>query len=203
MNLIQNPTFRDNGEGWVFHASGGGVFVAGNGAAILTVNAPGNNVQFYQPGVAGLKPQTRYRVSVRVQSNDGSDVALYLHRHGAPYDTYGLGHVVELLPREPREVAVEFVTPDKDVTNGRFRLWLAPFAQAGTIYTISDPSLVELTEEPTEPEPPPPPPPPPPPVDLSHQVVEVRRDWQAGDTYELRIIGMNGEDYGSFTYTYR
>lgn len=196
--MIQNPDFASNGEGWHLHASGGGTFSVEGKTAVLSV-APGTNVQFYQPGIS-LKPATRYRLTVEVQSNDGSDVAIHMHRHSQPYETFGLGHVVELLPGQSQAVDVEFSTPPTgDMSNGRLRFWLAPYAQAGTVYRISNPALVEVVGEPTEP----PPPPPPPPVDLSHQVVEVRRDWQAGDTYELRIIGMNGEDYGSFTYTYR
>lgn len=153
-NLIQNPGFADGKTGWTFHASGGGAFDVIDGAARLTVNAPGNNVQLYQHSLT-LKPATRYRLEFNAASNDGNALSVHLHQHDAPYNSYGLGgYVVDLSP-ELERFSVLLTTPDAadDLTDGRLRFWFAPYAQAGTVYWLSDVSLTEAPEPTPEPAP--------------------------------------------------
>lgn len=150
MNLIQNPDFTNNGEGWQFHSSSGGSFVAVDGAAVLTVTAPGDNIQFYQAGLI-LQPSTRYRLEFDAQSSKGDDLSVFVHQHTAPYLSYGLDGYVAGLSPETRRYATRFTTPDATAADARLRFWLAPYAQSGAVYTIDN---VVLVEEPDGEEPP-------------------------------------------------
>lgn len=183
MNLIQNPDFADGMTGWMFHASGGGSFAVVDGEARLTVNAPGDNVQFYQAGLT-LKPATRYRLAFRASSNDGSNLIAFIHQHTAPYTSYGLNGPVAAAGVEPQLFETVFTTPDaaENLTDGRLRFWLAPYARARTVYTIDDVSLAEAADEP-EPTPEPEPLP-----DLSRQISVIVRDIPPGGSHEVRHV---------------
>lgn len=132
MDLIKNGDFTDGSAGWRSHRCDLNVT---DGAARVTVNAPGDNLQLYQ---AGLLPEagTRYRLSFRASSNDGSDMAVFLHQHDAPYAGYGLNYEARL-DSEPGEYSVEFTTPDAVPAEGRLRFSFGEYARAGTVYTIS------------------------------------------------------------------
>lgn len=186
MNLIQNPTFANNGEGWQFHADGGGTFVVDGQTAVLTIKAAGNNVQFYQAGIT-LQPATRYRLRFHAWSSDGSALSVHMHRHTPPNDLYGLAGTVIDIGVEPLEFEVFFTTPESGpLDNGRLRFWFAPFAAAGTVYRIAGVELVEAPAQPTEPEPEPEPEPSP--VDLSRQLSVIVRDIPPGGWHEVRHV---------------
>jgi len=145
LNLIQNPTF-DTLEGWHFHASGGGSAFADDGVAVITIDAPGDNIQLYQAGLA-LKPATRYRLSFTASGM--RNLSIFVHRHAAPYESFGLRGYVAELADEPRRFETYFTTPAAgDLSDGRLRFWFAPFGLAGTKYWIEGVELVEAGPEP-------------------------------------------------------
>ncbi len=174
MNLIQNPTFDDDGAHW--HVVGA-VMDAGDGAAVIRADEPSSNIQLYQTGLS-LKAATRYRLSFTASGTD--DLAVFVHRHRAPYESYGLMGYEVGLSEEPRRVTVFFTTPDAgDLDGGRLRFWFAPFARPGSRWRIDDVELSEAAEEP-QPEPSP--------VDLSRQISVIVRDIPPGGRHEVRHV---------------
>lgn len=143
-NLVRNFCFADGKEEWKFyHGDQQGSFgvssddsFAGEQSAQVTVRGPGRNVQFYQTGIA-LEPRTRYELSFAAYSSGGEDMKLYIHKHRWPYSNYGLR--AEQVDLEPywKVFTLTFTTPNRsDMDNARLRFWLAPFAQADTVYHI-------------------------------------------------------------------
>lgn len=193
MNLIQNPDYTGNGEGWTFHAEGGGSFVVDAKTAVLSVAGASNNIQFYQAGLT-LKPWTRYRLAFSASASDGSDMSVFLHKHNSPYTNYGLTDYIVELSAEMKEVEVYFTTPGQ-ADAGRLRFWFAPFAKAGTVYRLANVSLEEATEPEPEPEPEPDPEPEPepepqpdPPGYLARQLSVIVRDIPPGGWHEVRHV---------------
>lgn len=150
-NVVQNGGFEAGTEPWQFYTNGSGDFtVATPGhecaqSARIHVDQGGSNVQLYQAGLS-LEPNTAYRLRFAAYSSTGRDLALFLHKHGAPYTNYGLGVDHINLSDSWQQYEVEFTTSGftAAVNDGRLRFWLAPFAQAGDAYWIDDVRLEKV-----------------------------------------------------------
>jgi hypothetical protein len=155
-NLVKNFCFVTGRRPWrVYHDNRETNYLAsrhysyaGLRSAEITVNAAGENVQFYQTGI-DLLPDTTYEVSFAAYSSDGTDMRLYVHRHGKPYTNYGLqGYLVDL-GQDWQVHRLTFTTPDlATMHNARLRFWFVPFAQAGTVYHIDHVVLRPVTTRP-------------------------------------------------------
>lgn len=152
-NVVENGGFEMGRDPWKFYSNGRGNFtVTSPGheceqAARVQINQPGNNVQFYQAGLT-LEPNTQYRLRFAAYSSTGRDLALYVHKHGAPYTNYGLSMQQVNLETGWQEYEVEFTTSGfaSTVNDGRLRFWLAPFAKAGDVYWIDDVRLQKVED---------------------------------------------------------
>ncbi len=173
MNLIRNGDFAEGREGWGNHRCGLSVV---DGAARVTVDEPGDNLQLYQ---AGIVPEagTRYRLTFWASSNDGSDMGVYLHQHDAPYADYGLGYVA-WLGSERGEYSVEFMTPDVVPAEGRLRFSFGKYAKSGTVYSIDNVRLEAVVAElPQRP---------------ARRIHVIAPRLEAGDEVEVRIVRPGG-----------
>ena len=92
-----------------------------------------------------LKARTHYQLSFKGYSRSGCDLQVFLHKHGAPYTSYGLSSWYCDLTSEWRTFMCEFTSENiaDSVNDGRLRFWFAPFAAAGDEYFIDDVELVE------------------------------------------------------------
>lgn len=177
MNLLVNGDFSDGFTGWKFHAPKGSKFSIENDRARLAISGRSDNIQLYQAGLE-LKPRTRYRLSFIVAANGPHTLSVHVHRNGIPYESFGLAYYIVDVGTEPSLVSVYFTTPDGVLDDGRLRFWLAPYADAGSVYTIAD---VELVEAPDEPEPEPEP--------RTRRVIHViARTLKLGDVLEVRYV---------------
>ncbi len=177
MNLIKNGDFSDGFTGWAFHAPKGSNFDIEHGMARLTVAARGDNIQLYQAGIA-LEPGTRYLLTFTAAANGPHTLAVHVHRNTVPYESFGLANYIADVDTEPKSFAVYFTTPRGTLDDGRLRFWLAPYADAGSIYRIGDVSLVKAIEEP-QPEPERQP---------RRYIHVIARDMEPGDTLEVRYV---------------
>lgn len=145
-NLVSNFCFDEGRAPWQYwHNDHQGYYdvstsnsFAGEHAAKIAAGVPGKNVQFYQAGLA-LQPKTTYELSFAAYSNDGRDMRVYVHRHNhdATYTNYGLRGERVNLERHWQVFTMTFTTPNlSNMNDARLRFWLAPFAQAGTVYHI-------------------------------------------------------------------
>jgi uncharacterized delta-60 repeat protein len=148
-NLVSNGGFENGTAPWKFFTDGLGSFSvdasgpASPGAAHLTVATPGANMQLYQPGLH-LQPNVRCRLSFRARSTSGHDLSVHLHKHTAPYTSYGVSNwTVDLTP-DWQQFAQVFTTGGftSAVDDGRLRFWLVPWGAAGDEYFIDDVELV-------------------------------------------------------------
>lgn len=153
-NVVQNFDFSAGDAQWKMHTNGTAVFsvedeaVCGP-AATITIDQPGSNVQFYQPGLT-LQANTTYLLSFWGKSNNGRNLSLFLHKHDPNYANYGLrDHEVDLSP-DWQQFQIEFTTSgfSGEVNDARLRFWLAPHAKAGDVYWIDQVSLVPAGDAP-------------------------------------------------------
>lgn len=150
MSILVNGDFSDGFTGWKFHAPKGSSFDI-DGGAQLTVSGKSDNIQLYQAGLA-LEPETRYLLTFTAAANGPHTLAVHMHRNATPYDSFGLANYIADVDREAKSFATYFTTPKGTLDDGRLRFWLAPYADAGSVYRIGDVSLVKAIEEP-QPEP--------------------------------------------------
>ncbi|MEZ4619446.1 MAG: alpha-1,6-glucosidase domain-containing protein [Caldilineaceae bacterium] len=149
-NVVQNGSFETGEEPWRFYSNGRGTFritddaTAGDRAARIRIDAVGSNVQLYQRDLV-LKPNTQYSLRFDAKSNNGQDMSLFVHQHGAPYTNYGARAARVDLTTAYQTYFWEFTTANFDemVEDGRLRFWLAPYAKAGDVYIIDHVSLQE------------------------------------------------------------
>jgi hypothetical protein len=161
-NAVINPSFESGTAPWVFYTNRGGSFTAvppgfvGSLAAKLNITGAGSNVQLYQPGIS-LQPSTAYRLSFAAYSSTGHDMSVFLHKHTAPYTSYGLSSYMVDLTASWQTFTTVFTTTGfvGPVSDARLRFWLPSFAAAGDMYFIDNvvleriagpaPSLSDLT----------------------------------------------------------
>lgn len=143
-NLIVNGNFSDGYTGWAFRAPEGSTIVVADGVARLTVAARNENIQLFQSGIV-LKPIRRYRLSFRAAADGPHSLAVHIHRNTAPYSSYGLANYIVDVDRAAQSFSVYFTTTAGVLDDGRLRFWLAPYADIGSVYRISDVSLVEVS----------------------------------------------------------
>ncbi len=151
-NVLTNEGFESGSTGWHYFSANGGNFTTstpaynGNSSAKVTVNNSSGNIQFYQFGL-NLQPNTAYRLSFAAQSTAGRDLRVNLHEHDDDITSYGLRNLVVDLQSSWTVHTVDFTTSgfSSPVNDGRLRLWLANYAQAGDVYWFDDLCLTELT----------------------------------------------------------
>lgn len=144
-NLIHNPGFESGKTSWTFVTDGTGSFTTANtdpyecaNNARVSIGSQGTNVQLYQRNVA-LQGGKTYQLRLAARSNGGQDVQLFLHKHGAPYNNYGLNGVTLDLTPAWTVFVVEFTAAGSvPLTDGRLRLWLGPFDQNGANFEFDD-----------------------------------------------------------------
>jgi lysophospholipase L1-like esterase len=144
-NIVPNPGFESGTAPWLFYTNGAGSFAredldAGSGhAAHISIVRKGTNVQLYQPGLK-LQPFTRYRLSFTARSNRVQEFFVSLHKHGAPYNSYGFGDAPFRLEGDWVRYSFSFVTSgfSGTATDGRLRFAFDPNNAAGDEYWIDD-----------------------------------------------------------------
>jgi len=150
-NLVQNGSFENGLEPWIFYTNGSGSATVNSpaydchNAAQVQINGSGNNTQLYQANLT-LEAGVKYRLSFAAYSSTGHDLGVYLHNHRSPYENYGLALDQVDLGTGWQQYSVEFTAGgfSGTVINGRLRFWLAPFAQVGDLYWIDAVSLVKI-----------------------------------------------------------
>lgn len=176
MGIIINGDFTDGFTGWSFHAPKGSKFDIDNGGARLEVSGKSDNIQLYQSGLT-LKPETRYLLTFTASANGPHTLAVHVHRHVTPHDSFGLANYIADVEEEPRSFASYFTTPAGELDNGRLRFWLAPYADKGSVYHIGH---IKLVEAPDAPEPLP---------QQPKRIIHViARDLRLGDVLEVRYV---------------
>ncbi len=141
-NLLQNHCF-EAGEGpWSFFTNGKGSYETsplnpyeGSASAEVTIDQGGSNLQLYQKEIS-LKPNTLYELSFAAYSSNGRDLSVYVHKHGADYDNYGLAGFQVNMGTDWQTYSTTFTTNDFGGVgeDARLRFWLAPFDQSGMTY---------------------------------------------------------------------
>ena len=174
MNLIDNPSFSENGRGWSLSPTAGASLQFVDDKALVTIANPAL-LQFYQKGVA-VEPSMMYRLTFNASSSGGNPLAVHLLRHTAPHNSYGLSHTVPLEPGVMTPVIIEFQTPGAgDMADGRFRFWFTA-GKAGDVYTLHNPVLEPVAE-------------PSPPVSAwPYQSYVIARRWEPGDVIDVRLV---------------
>ncbi len=140
---LQNPSFENGTQGWLFYTSSAGSWSASDGAfecskaARVQITSGGSNVQLYQFGFA-LQPNTRYHLSFAAKSSSGHDMGVYIHEHDDDYTNYGLAVNQVDVGNGWQVYDYEFNTTGfaGTATDSRIRFWFAPFATAGDVYMI-------------------------------------------------------------------
>ncbi|MCA9922228.1 MAG: FG-GAP repeat protein [Anaerolineales bacterium] len=140
--IIRNHEFENGTADWRFSSNGRGIFSTSNNAysrqsaAELMILRAGTNVQLYQNRIL-LEPNQRYRLQFAAYSSNGQDMAIYLHKHQAPYTNYGLSTTVNL-STDWQVFEFEFTTTGFThvVNDGRLRFWFAPYDVDGMTYWI-------------------------------------------------------------------
>lgn len=150
-NVVQNPSFESDLRDWHFNRRANGSASATGGApqcskaALLQISKTAPNTQLYQRNLI-LAANSRYRFTFAAYSSSGNDIGVYLHKHGTPYTNYGLAvHQINLQPGW-QTYTVDFTTRgfSGQVTDGRLRFWLAPYARPGDSYWFDAVSLVQV-----------------------------------------------------------
>lgn len=150
-NMVANCGFSSGRRPWQFYTDSQGGFsvtsrtsYTGVSAARIRIIEPGKNVQLYQTGFA-LQPNSTYELSFAAYSNNGRDMRVFIHKHGEPYSSYGLGSTVVDLGTDWQLFSITFTTPNREyMYDARLRFWFAPFAVKDTTYFIDEVELVKL-----------------------------------------------------------
>lgn len=146
-NIIKNPMFT-TADAWWFHSDvAGNTFQTGN-AGVVTIGLAGANVQLSQDALL-IEAGKMYSVSFQAKSVPARSLAVYLHKNTAPYTNYGLSQQVNLTT-EWATYSTEFVATEGSA-EGRWRFWLAPFAQAGDVFSFNNVVLAEAGTPPVIP----------------------------------------------------
>ncbi len=155
--VVQNPSFEDGTSKWSYYSTGGGGVTADAGdpyaclqAAKVRLGTVGQNTQFYQRDL-GLKANTEYRLSFAARSMNGSDMSIYLHKHGNPHTGYGLKNWAVDLTGNWQVFETVFTTKgfNGTVNDGRLRFWFPGRATNNDVIWIDAVLLEELVSSPT------------------------------------------------------
>ncbi|HIH32316.1 TPA: hypothetical protein HA235_06440 [Candidatus Woesearchaeota archaeon] len=158
-NLVTNPGFSGK-TGWNFYTNGVASFTA-SGSGVVSITTKGSNTQLYQYGLA-LKPNTDYKLTFTASASKGSDLQVYIHKHGSPYTNYGLSNWNVPLTTSLQTFTKTFKTTSSASTDARLRFWLVNGLN-GEIYKISNvileetggstpaPDTLSVTHSPTSP----------------------------------------------------
>jgi hypothetical protein len=104
----------------------------------VNIKKQGTNVQLYQNDLT-LQGGETYQLRLAARSSGGQDVKLFLHEHSAPYASYGLNGIQLDLTSAWQVFVVEFTAKgNTTLTDGRLRLWLAPFDQNNMTFEFDD-----------------------------------------------------------------
>ena len=152
INLLTNSDFGSGTSNWTFYTNGAGAFSVENGQGKIQITASGDNVQFYQSGIA-LDANTSYTLRFNGYSNTGHDLVVYLHKHDSPYTNYGLDNQIFDLTNSWQNFSVQFTTSgfSQSVSDARLRFWLSPYNVSGDQYFIDDVELVKTSSSDTIP----------------------------------------------------
>lgn len=144
-NLVKNFCFTEGKEPWQLYPNTSDYILnsdaplAGEYSAQITINTPGSRNQWYQHDIK-LLPNTPYELSFAAYSEDGEDMRIFVHKHSAPFTTYGLDTKRIDLSYWDWGWSIyrfTFVTPDlPDMNDARLRFWFAPYAKPGTVYHL-------------------------------------------------------------------
>jgi hypothetical protein len=148
-NLLSNSGFESGTAGWTFFTDGRGAFDTAAGDpyecahnARVSIQRQGSNVQLFQNNLTLQGGQT-YQLRLAARSSGGQDVKLFLHQHSSPFESYGLNGIQLDLTPAWQVFVVEFTARGRTtLTDGRLRLWLAPFDQNGAVYEFDDVLLI-------------------------------------------------------------
>jgi hypothetical protein len=156
-----NGDFEWDRSGWDFYTDGAGSFGAEllegggtNHVGHVRIDAVGSNSQLFQSHIV-LDSGTKYRISFKACSqmngrpqNPGS-IGVYIHKHDAPYTSYGLEWDDLPLRSGWNSYATEFVARGfkGNVEDGRLRFWFSPSARVGEEYMIDDVTLERVDGE--------------------------------------------------------
>lgn len=150
-NVVQNHSFESDLRDWHFNRRANGRASATGGAqqctkaARIQINKTAPNTQLYQRNLP-LAANSRYRFTFAAYSSSGNDIGVYLHKHGTPNTNYGLSVHQINLQQGWQTYTVDFTTRgfSGQVTDGRLRFWLAPYARPGDSYWFDAVSLVKI-----------------------------------------------------------
>jgi len=166
-NLVRNGDFEDGTQAWRFYTNGEGSLTtqgdsvySGAMAAHIHLRQEGSNVQLYQTNIT-LEPNQRYRLHFAAKSSDGQNMAVYIHKHEAPYTNYGLVKLDVPLETAWKAFDMEFTTRgfDATVSDARLRFYFGPYDSDNSSYEIDHVVLQNITNgTPPPPEPLPVPP---------------------------------------------
>ena len=130
-NIVTNGSFESNLSGWSYFSNGGGSANATtmdqdhcDYSAKLDFTGTGSNVQLYQHSI-GLDASTDYTLSFRARATTPRNVNVYLHKHTAGYNNYGLNEGVNLTT-DWQTFTYDFTSQgfSGSVSNARLRFWL-------------------------------------------------------------------------------
>jgi hypothetical protein len=150
-NLVSNPGFESGTAPWSFFTSGVGTFTTvspgavGAKAARVALTTAGENTQLSQWNL-NLEANKVYRLKFRAKSSSAHDLAVCLHKHTTPYQSYGLFDYRVNLTTAWQQFTVSFVTGGfaGTVSDARLRFWMGPFVTNGDQYFIDDVILEKL-----------------------------------------------------------
>lgn len=153
--IVRNGDFESGTGNWTFYSAGSGSAAAvtpgynSTTAALVTLTAVADNMQFYQQAVP-LKANTIYRLALAARSSGGRDMAVSVHRHTAPYTGYGLQSRVVPLIGAWRQFTIYFQTDNftGTVTDGRLQFAFQGFARNGDQYWLDAVDIQESSPPP-------------------------------------------------------
>jgi hypothetical protein len=145
VNLVVNPGFEQGTTPWVFYSDGSASFAADTlgpasaHAALIAVNTPGSNVQLYQPGIS-LKEDSAYTLLFKACSSSGHDISVSIHKHGSPYNSYGLYQQGFDLTPSWSTFRADFRATgfSGSAADGRLMFWLAAEDAPGDRFLLDD-----------------------------------------------------------------
>jgi hypothetical protein len=154
-NIVLNPGFESGTAPWSFFTNGVGTFTTvspgavGAKAAKVALTTAGDNTQLSQWNLH-LEANKAYRLRFRAYSNTGHDLAVCLHKHTAPYQSYGLFDYRVNLTTAWQAFSVTFVTGGfaGTVSDARLRFWMGPYVYNGDQYFIDDVILEKVASVP-------------------------------------------------------
>jgi hypothetical protein len=151
-NVVQNGGFETGTAPWSFFTSGVGTFTrvspgaVGTWAARVALTTAGENTQLSQWNIS-LEANKVYRLRFRARSSSGHDLEVGVHKHTAPYQSYGLLDYRVNLTTAWQAFSVSFVTGGfaGTVADARLRFWMGPFVTNGDQYFFDDVILEKVT----------------------------------------------------------